>query len=67
MGVGVLSLEVHADLGHLRTNWPVVLIADYESTTVLEAYKAHPGHQDVVQWMNSGIVVDRATVDFEVS
>jgi hypothetical protein len=64
---GVLSLEVHGDLGYIHSHWPVVLIADFESNAVLEAYQAHPRHQDIVQWMDDGVVIDRAIVDFEVT
>jgi hypothetical protein len=63
---GVINIEVHSDLGLIATHWHAVLVADYESNDVLEAYQAHPRHLEVIRWMNQGVVTDRAVVDFEV-
>lgn len=63
---GVLSVDVHFDLGVVAGHWPLVLVADCETALALDAYQAHPRHQAVVQWLNSGVVSERAVVDYEV-
>jgi len=64
---GILAIDVHLDLGVVATHWPIVLIADYDSTDSLDSYQDHPRHKNIVDWMNSGIVSDRAIVDFELT
>ena len=64
---GILSIRVHLDLGLVASHWPLVLIADFADAAALEAYQSHPRHREVLEWLNDGLVADRATVDFEVT
>jgi hypothetical protein len=62
---GVVSIRLGHDLGLIASHWPVVLVADFADNAALEAYQAHPRHVEVLAWLNDGIVVDRATVDYD--
>jgi hypothetical protein len=62
---GILAISVGRDLGRVATHWPVVLVADFRDVEALEAYQAHPRHVEVLAWLNDGVVVDRATVDYD--
>lgn len=64
---GVVDLRVHRDVGLVASHWPLVLVADFESLDVLEAYQAHPRHVAFIDWANAGIISERAVVDFVVS
>jgi hypothetical protein len=64
---GILAIDVHLDFGVAATHWPILRIADYVSTDSLDAHQIHPRHKNNVDWMNSGIVSDRAIVDFELA
>jgi hypothetical protein len=64
---GVLAINVHHDLGLVTSHWPLVLVADFESLEVLEAYQSHPRHREVIDWANDGVVANRAVVDFELT
>ena len=63
---GVVSIEVHEDLGTVASHWPVILVSDFETTEALEQYQVHPSHRAAVDWMNDGIVADRVVVDYTV-
>jgi hypothetical protein len=63
---GIIAVNVYFDLGDVATHWPVILVADYSTTQSLNDYQAHPRHRAVVEWMNRGVVSDRAIVDFEL-
>ena len=63
---GVVSIEVHADLGAVASHWPVILVSDFETAEALEQYQVHPRHRAAVDWMNDGIVADRVVVDYTV-
>ena len=63
---GLISLEVHEDLGAVATHWPLVLVSEFETSEALGRYLVHPRHRAVVDWMNDGIVSDRVVVDYEV-
>jgi hypothetical protein len=63
---GILAINVHFDLGEVATHWPVILIADYTTTESLDDYQTHPRHRAVIEWMNSGVVSERAVVDYEL-
>ena len=62
---GIVSIEVHFDLGLVASHWPVVLVSQFESVESLERYQMHPRHHEVIAWMNHGIVSDRTVVDYE--
>ena len=61
---GLVALEVHEDLGVVDSNWPIVLVSEFESSDALGQYQIDPRHRAVVAWMNDGIVVDRVVVDY---
>ena len=63
---GIVALDVHFDLGLVEGHWPLILVSDFASLDALEAYQSHPRHRDVLAWMNSGVVSQRAVVDFDV-
>ena len=62
---GLISLEVHEDLGAVATHWPLVLVSDFETVEALHQYGIDPRHRAVVEWMNDGLVVDRVVVDYD--
>lgn len=64
---GVLDLHVHRDVGLVAGHWPLLLVADFESLDVLNAYQSHPRHVAFISWANAGIVSERAVVDFVVA
>ena len=63
---GVLAVNVHFDLGFIGSHWPLMLVVDCETTHALDNYQAHPRHQAVVTWLNSGVVSERVVVDYHV-
>lgn len=62
---GILSIEVHTDLGLVTSHWPIVLMSDLQSVESLQRYQMHPRHHEVIAWMNGGIVSDRTVVDYK--
>jgi len=64
---GVLAITVFFDLGEVATHWPLVLVSDFSTAQSLDAYQMHPRHRAVVEWMNQGVVSDRAVIDFAVA
>jgi len=63
---GVVSIEVHDDLGLVASHWPLILVSDFETAEALDRYQVHPRHHGVVAWMNDGIVADRVVIDYAV-
>jgi hypothetical protein len=63
---GILAINVYFDLGEVTTHWPVILVADYTTSESLHDYQTHPRHRAVVEWMNGGVVSERAVVDYEL-
>ena len=63
---GLLALDVFEDVGVVPSHWPLILISDFETPEALDRYMVDPRHRAVVEWMNNGIVVDRAAVDYDV-
>jgi Stress responsive A/B Barrel Domain len=61
----ITTLHLGRDLGETATNWDVVLIMDFESTSALEEYQAHPDHQPVRAIVRR-LTSDRTAVDFEL-
>jgi quinol monooxygenase YgiN len=61
---GVERLEIRADIGETDGNWDVVLVGDYRDTAALDAYQAHPAHEEVAAYVRS-VVSARASIDFE--
>lgn len=63
---GLQSMTVKPDLGLLEDHWDVVLISDHDDNEALEAYQAHPAHQEAGAYIRSVTTSDRATVDIEL-
>ena len=61
---GLHSIVVEPDLGLIDTHWDVALVSEHDDNAALEAYQAHPQHEQAATFI-SGIVTDRATVDYE--
>jgi len=61
---GLHSIVVEPDLGLIDNHWDVALVSEHDDNAALEAYQAHPQHQQAAIFI-SGIVTDRATVDYE--
>ena len=61
----ILDLHVGIDLGLVDGHWEVVLVSDFSDNAALERYQAHPDHVRVAQGI-SGLVSDRAVVDYEL-
>jgi Stress responsive A/B Barrel Domain len=60
----IKTLHLGRDLGETSTNWDVVLIMDFEGTSELAEYQAHPDHQPVKEIVRR-VTGDRMAVDFE--
>lgn len=63
---GVLAIDVHLERRDAPPHWPLVLIADFADEDSLDHYQSHARHRDVLDWLNGGVVSDRAVVDFEI-
>jgi hypothetical protein len=57
--------EVGADLLHTDRSYDLALVARFDSLADLNAYQAHPVHQEVVKYM-SGVRESAIAVDYEV-
>jgi hypothetical protein len=64
---GVVAIDVHEDLQLIQGHWHIILVADFHDYEALESYQVHAKHVEVLEWLNSGVVADRAVIDFEVS
>ena len=63
---GLHSVVFERDLGLIAAgHWDVVLVSEHDDNAALEAYQAHPAHQEAGAFIRT-VVVDRATVDYEV-
>lgn len=61
----ILSLSVGANSEYPETNWDVTLVADFADLAGLEAYQAHPAHQEAGAYIRS-VAGSRAAVDFTI-
>jgi len=61
----IKTLHLGRDLGENSTNWDVVLVMDFESTTALAEYQNHPEHQPVKAIVRR-LTGERMAVDFEL-
>jgi hypothetical protein len=61
----VKSLQLGLDVGETASNWDVALLVDFDSTSDLEAYQAHPEHEKVKTIVRS-LTSERASIDFEL-
>lgn len=63
---GLHSVTFEPDLGLIDAgHWDVVLVSEHDDNAALEAYQAHPAHQEAGAFIRT-VVKDRATVDYEV-
>jgi len=62
---GIESIRVDRDLGLVDGHWDVALVSEHEDNAALEAYQAHPAHQEASAFVAS-VVSDRAVVDYSV-
>ncbi len=60
---GIQSIRVDRDLGLVDGHWDVALVSEHDDNAALEAYQAHPAHQEAAAWVGT-VVSDRATVDY---
>lgn len=58
------GLEAGVDFTRSGASYDVGLYTVFDSRETLEAYRAHPKHQEVVAWINQ-VTTDRAAVDYE--
>ena len=54
------------DLGINPTSWDYVVVADFASADEYMTYRDHPDHQALIRDLVTPIVVDRASVQYEV-
>jgi len=62
---GLQSIVLKPDLGLVEGHWDVVLVSEHDDNEALEAYQAHPAHQEAGAFIRS-VTNDRATVDYEL-
>jgi hypothetical protein len=62
---GVVTIEVREDLGFVPGHWHAILFSEFKDNASLDNYQAHPRHIEVVNWLNGGVVVDRAIIDYK--
>ena len=62
---GLHSIVLKPDLGLVEGHWDVVLVSEHDDNEALEAYQAHPAHQEAGAFIRS-VTNDRATVDYEL-
>lgn len=62
---GIQSIRVDRDLGLVEGHWDVALVSEHDDNAALEAYQAHPAHQEVAAWIGT-VVSDRAVVDYSL-
>jgi len=60
----VESITVRPDLGTVEGHWDVVLVSEHRSNADLEAYQAHPRHQEAAK-IAGELVARRAIVDYQ--
>jgi len=62
---GLRSLELGKDTGRTDMSYDMVLITDFDSMECLKAYKIHPDHVVISQYVKK-VRVARTTVDYEL-
>lgn len=62
---GIQSIRVDRDLGLVEGHWDIALVSEHDDNAALEAYQAHPAHQEVAAFIAS-VVSDRAVVDYSL-
>ena len=63
---GLRSISFEPDLGLIEAgHWDAALVSEHDDNAALEAYQAHPAHQEAGAFIRT-VTGDRATVDYEV-
>lgn len=60
----IRSLSTGVDAGRSGSAWQVALVSTHDDWEGLEAYRTHPAHVEVLEWLATR-VTERAAVDFE--
>ncbi|MDP2300050.1 MAG: Dabb family protein [Coriobacteriia bacterium] len=61
---GIAELEIGVDFEGSDAAWDVALYSAFETREALDAYQAHPAHEQVKELV-ARIRTDRAVVDYE--
>ena len=59
----LLAMEVGININTRPTSFDLVLVSDFENETALNAYRLHPSHKEVLEYMKN-IVDKTAVVDY---
>ena len=59
----IADLEVGLNINGSERAWDIVLVSTFESQEALDAYSAHPAHQEVVRLIRS-VSAETRVVDF---
>lgn len=62
---GLNALAISPNVAYPETNWPVVLVAEFDSVAALEAYQVHPEHLKAAAIVRQH-TTERATGDIEL-
>jgi hypothetical protein len=62
---GLRSLEIGMDVSRTEMSYDMALITVFDSPECLEAYRVHPDHVVISQYVKK-VRTARATVDFEI-
>lgn len=60
----IRSYHAGVDVVHGPTSYDVGLVSGFADLDALEAYRRHPAHQEVLEWIGVH-TTDRVAVDFE--
>lgn len=58
------DLEAGVDVVHSPSSYDVGLVCRFDSLADLDAYRSHPAHVEVLEWINAH-TTGRVAVDFE--
>jgi heme-degrading monooxygenase HmoA len=61
---GLRKMEIGKDVSHTDMSYDMVLLTEFDSMEALAAYKIHPDHVAISQFVKT-IRTARAVVDFE--
>lgn len=62
---GIRSLTVGPNVAYPDSNWDLGLVVDVDTIADLEAYQAHPAHQEAGAFVRS-VVSARASIDLGI-
>ncbi len=61
----IKRMEIGCDIGGTEMSYDMALTVDFESMEALGAYKVHPEHVKVSEYVK-GVRIARTTVDYEI-